>query len=233
MTQELAKKKAAQAAAQLIPNHTRLGIGSGSTVDFFIEYLGHRIQTENLQIQALASSNHSFQKAKANGIHLLQDTSRIQIDITVDGADEIDPNKRMIKGGGGAHVREKILAYSSQKTIIIIDETKWVPVLGRSKLPLELMAYGCFWTEKALHRLGYQGTFRKNERQELLLTDNGGVLFDIDFPFPPLSPEEEHAKLIQIPGVVDTGFFFDLAHRVITGYLDGTVNLNSEYGSDF
>ena len=156
---------------------------------------------------------------------MLDINSAPRIDITVDGADEIDPKKWMIKGGGGAHVREKILASSSGEMVVIVDETKLVRSLGRAKLPVEIIFYGSSATQKRIEQLGFEGKWRMNEDGTLFVTENSNLLFDIFFPSPPPSPEEEHMKLIQLPGVVDTGFFFGLAGRVVIGYADGAVEV--------
>jgi ribose 5-phosphate isomerase A len=214
-----AKRVAGEKAAEFIQDGMIVGLGTGSTSAYFIEALIRK----KLKIQAVASSHASAKMASGGGI-IVRDLNEVShVDITVDGADEIDAKKRMIKGGGGAHVREKILAAASKEMIVIVDETKVVPSLGRVKLPVEVLFYGSQMTKKHLEKLGYRGTFRHDPDGGLVITDNGNILFDIQFPSPLPSPEQEHQKILQIPGVVDTGFFFHLAGRVIIGRPDGTT----------
>jgi ribose 5-phosphate isomerase A len=163
--------------------------------------------------------------AKKGGIPVLDLNEVPRVDITVDGADEIDPKKRMIKGGGGAHVREKILAVNSTELVVIVDESKLVPSVGRGKLPVEILFFGSPATRMHIEKLGFSGKWRLQSDGTLYITENGNLLFDIHFPAPPASPEEVHEKICRIPGVIDTGFFFNLAGRVIVGYPDGKTHL--------
>lgn len=224
MSQEDAKKAAAEWAVSLIENGMIVGLGTGSTAAYFIQALIKKHQ-QGLKIQAVPSSRHSADLAKKGGIPVLDINSVPRIDITVDGADEIDPQKRMIKGGGGAHVREKILSCASKEMVVIVDDTKLVSSLGKVKLPVEVLFYGSPATREKLEALGFQGKWRLNEDKTLFITENGNLLFDIHFAMPPLSPEKEHLKILQVPGVVDTGFFFHIAGRVIVGHADGTVKV--------
>lgn len=216
-----AKRAAGILAAQWIESGMIVGLGTGSTAAFFIEALIKR----NLNIKAVASSQASATLATNGGIVVIDINKAPHIDITVDGADEIDPQKRMIKGGGGAHTREKILAASSKELVIIIDESKLVPSIGKAKLPVEIIPYGSNTTKNRLESLGYKTSWRMNKTGSLFLTDNENLILDIHFPFPPLSPEEEEKKIINVPGVIDTGFFFHLAGRVIVGSENGATRI--------
>jgi len=224
MHKENGKKAAAIEAASWIKSGMIVGLGTGSTSVYFIEALIERCK-QGLQIQAVPSSRHSADLAKKGGITLADINSISHIDLTVDGADEIDPEKRMIKGGGGAHVREKILATSSNEMVVIIDDSKLVPRLGKAKLPIEVLFYGSPATRDKLEKLGFKGKWRLNEDKTLFITENGNLIFDIFFKEPLLYPEEEHLKILQVPGVVDTGFFFKIAGRVIIGHDDGTTEI--------
>jgi ribose 5-phosphate isomerase A len=223
MSQE-AKIAAGEKAAQWIENGMIVGLGSGSTAECFIKSLSKRVQ-KGLRIQAVSSSRASTDLAKKGGIEVLDINSVPRIDITVDGADEIDPKKRMIKGGGGAHVREKILASSSTEMVVIVDESKLVPSIGRGKLPIEILFYGSPATRTKIEEQGHTGKWRLNEDGTLYITENGNLLFDITFDSPPPSPEHIHEAICGIPGVIDTGFFFNLAGRVIVGYPDGKTEI--------
>ncbi len=220
---DIAKKAAGRLAAEWIQPGMIVGLGTGSTAAFFIEALIER----KLKIQAVASSEASAILAKEGGIEVIDINDAPHIDITVDGADEIDQQKRIIKGGGGAHTREKILAASSKELVIIIDETKLVPSIGKTKLPVEIIPYGSNTTKKRLDSLGYVTTWRKTKSGDLFVSDNKNFILDIRFPSPPDSPEKEERKIIAVPGVIDTGFFFHLAGRVIVGYPNGTASVLS------
>jgi ribose 5-phosphate isomerase A len=224
MTQDLAKQRAAQRGAEFIEDGQIVGLGTGSTAVHFIDALIERCK-KGLQIRVVPSSRHSADRAQRGGLEVLDINSAPRIDITVDGADEIDPKKRMIKGRGGAHVREKILAASSTEMVVIVDESKLVPRLGVGILPVEILFYGSPATRQKIEDLGFEGKWRMNPDGTLFVSENGNLLFDLSFGSPLTDPEREHAKLIQIPGVIDTGFFFGLAGRIIIGYWDGNIKV--------
>ena len=219
-----AKIAAGRKAVEWIQSGMIVGLGSGSTAECFIRCLIEACES-GLRIQAVSSSRASSDLAKRGGIELLDINSVPRIDMTVDGADEIDSKKRMIKGGGGAHVREKILASSSDEMVVIVDNTKLVPSVGRNKLPVEIMFYGSPATRMKICELGIHGKWRINDDGTFFITENGNLLFDIHFESPPKAPEHLHEALLNIPGVVDTGFFFNLAGRVIIGYPDGRTEI--------
>ena len=223
MSIEKAKEAAARKAAEFIQNGYVVGLGTGTTATYFIDALIDRLKT-GLKIKAVPSSRHSADRAQKGGIELVDINSVSHIHITVDGADEVDPKKRMIKGRGGAHVREKILASASDEMVVIIDETKSVKQLGlTAKLPVEILFYGAPSTRQKIENLGFEGKWRMNEDGSLFVSENGNLIFDISFESPPQNSEEMHQKLVLIPGVIDTGFCFGLAGRVVIGYMDGTV----------
>ncbi len=226
MEQEKAKKAAAEAAAKLIEPNTVVGLGTGSTAVYFIEALARRVETEGFAIKAaVASSRRSAEQAHQLGLPVKDLGDVFQVDLTVDGADEIDPQKRMIKGRGGAHVREKILASSSGEMVVIADETKLVERLGVGVLPVEIVGYGAPSTRVKVENLGYRSSWRQSPDGSLFLTDNGNLLLDLSFEEPLSHPEEVHEELIHIPGVVDTGFFFQIAGRILIGRPNGTVEI--------
>jgi len=224
MTLDKAKERAARKAAEFIETGQIVGIGTGSTAAYFIDALIERCR-QGLKVRGVPSSRHSSDRAQQGGIAILDINSAPRIDITVDGADEIDPKKRMIKGRGGAHVREKILASSSTEMVVIVDETKVVKRLGTAPLPVEILFYGSPATRQKIEDLGFEGKWRMNGDGTLFISENGNLILDIAFESPPADPEREHAKLIEIPGVIDTGFFFGLAGRVVIGFSDGSVKV--------
>lgn len=222
----IAKKAAGDAAAGLIEKGMVVGLGTGSTSAFFIEALGKRCR-EGLDILAVATSQQSARQAQHLGIPLQEPNDTISIDITVDGADQIDHKKNMIKGGGGALLREKLLAISSNEMIVIVDETKLVDHLGNYPVPVEIVPFLFKNTVQRLDDQGYQGELRLDRNDQLFITDNGNLIFDIQFPHPILDIQKEHERLKKITGVIETGFFFDLAKRVIIGYEDGLTKIQS------
>lgn len=230
------KKELGKKAARLIQSGMTVGLGTGSTAESFIHSLIERAKTENLILQTVASSARSAELAKAGNLPVLDLNEVSHIDITIDGADEIDPQKRLIKGAGGALLREKILAFASRSVVIIADESKLVPHLGKTKLPLEVLCFGASRTRQKIESLGCQCSWRihapntsrphfklPKQSQELFLTDNGHLILDLTFSHPPHSPEQLHEKLKQIPGVLETGFFFHLATKILIGHSNGQI----------
>lgn len=221
---ETLKQRSAKAAALLVEEKMTVGLGSGSTASYFINYLIERANKEGLSIQAVASSNSSAILAKQGGIVVLDIDEVDRIDLTVDGADEITPLKHMIKGGGGALLREKIVANLSQELVIIIDETKQVSGFGKHKLPIEVIPFGSKHTLKKIESFGVKAVFRKSN-QDFFVTDNHNYIIDVYFSKKLDNPQEFDAAIRQIPGVVETGFFFNLADKVITSYQDGRTTI--------
>ena len=213
MTQENGKKICGYHAADLIESGMKVGIGTGSTVAYFIERLVQRCD-EGLKIEAAFSSIDSQNKAKHP--HITPLTPFTNLDVTVDGADQIDPNHNMIKGGGGALFREKVLASSSKEMWVIIDESKLAQSLVNVKLPIEISSFA---PEATIAKINYQGEIRPSFK-----TDGGNLIYDLTIDTPIKDPKTLHLKLIQIPGVIETGLFFDLNTRLIVGKSDGTLD---------
>jgi ribose 5-phosphate isomerase A len=222
LTQAEIKQALGEKAASLIENGMTIGLGTGSTATCFINSLIQRCRN-GLKIQAVSSSNRSLQQAQSGGIPIADINRITQLDLTVDGADEIDPKNRMIKGGGGALAREKILATSSRQMLVIVDETKLVDVLGKFGLPVEIIPFGYEMTLMRIRALGYDGKIRKNSDGNFYITDNENYIFDIHIPQTFSNSEKDHQMLIGLAGVVETGFFFNLPLRVLVGRKDGSV----------
>lgn len=218
-----AKETAARAAVALVESKMTVGLGTGSTAYYFIELLGKRCKDEGLEIQAIATSKQSEACAKKNQIPLLSPENVKKVDLTVDGADEVDPQKRLIKGAGGALLREKIIASASQKMVIVVDPSKIVQKLGSCPLPVEVLPFGYQSTLEQMKKQGYQPILRTNNSGAPYTTDNGNYITDVHFEKVRTSPEEDHAKILSIPGAIETGFFFDLADQIIIGYENGKV----------
>lgn len=222
--QEEIKRALGEKAATLIFDGMLVGLGSGSTSECFIKSLAKRCKA-GLAIKAVSSSERSKQLAKESGIEVIEMTQVTQIDLTIDGADEIDSHWRMIKGGGGAHVREKILASASKKLMILVDESKVVEVLGKCGLPVEIIPFGYRSTLFRLEKKRFLGKIRTDQKGELFITDNGNYLYDLHTPLYFQNPEISHEHIINTPGVVDSGFFFDLASNVAIGYANGEIEM--------
>ncbi len=221
MSRDAIKKAVGYRAAELVEDGMLIGLGTGTTAFFFIERLIQRCR-DGLNIQAVASSHVSLEQARHGKIPLIDIEKATCLDLTVDGADQIDPQKRMIKGGGGAHVREKIVAAMSRELIVIVDESKLVNALGNCKLPIEILPFAHHATHHHIIKAGYTGEFRQKQGGGLFVSDNGNFILDIHLPVCEY-PEQDHEILLHIPGVVDTGFFFHLAGRILVGFADGQV----------
>lgn len=221
--QTAARTAAARAAVALVEDGMRLGLGSGSTFLLALEALAARITAEKLDVKGVPSSAGTAAAARRLGVDLVTLDEVASLDLTIDGADEVDPQKNLIKGGGAALVREKIVAACSRRMIVVVDEAKLVPVLGvKFKLPVEVMQFGWRQAQAAVQRTGCTAVLRLNTGAPLL-TDNGNFILDCAYPKGIADPARLHATLNQIPGVVDNGLFTGIASRIIVGRTDGTI----------
>jgi ribose 5-phosphate isomerase A len=221
MDQDLAKKVAAEKAASLIKDGMTVGIGTGSTVYYFIEKLIERCKS-GLKISAAFSSLSSKELALRGGIKWIENDLFTKLDITVDGADEIDDEKIMIKGGGGALLREKMLASSSEEMIVIVDESKVKKHIGSAPLPIEISPFAYTSVIYKLEHLNLHGSLR-HKNNKLYITDNGNYIYDIKLTSPIFNPEKLDLDLRSIPGIFETGLFIAMAGRVLIGHKDGSV----------
>lgn len=215
------KKIAAERAAEYIQDGMKVGLGTGSTAYFAICRLGERVR-EGLQIQAVATSEASDKLAREWGIPIIPFDQIGRLDITIDGADEVDPDFNLIKGGGGALLREKIVAANSDKLIIVADGSKAVQQLGQFPLPVEVVPFASKWTFQALEKLGCRPEWRMNE-DERYLTDNGNLIADCRMESI-VNAAELNVQLNMLPGVVDNGLFVDMADTVILAKDDGSID---------
>ena len=217
------KKQAAEKAVQYIEKGMVVGLGTGSTVEFAVEKLGELVKG-GLDIKGIPTSLKTKRLATELKIPLIELDDRTEIDITIDGADEVDSNLNLIKGGGGALTREKIIAFHSKKVIIVVDETKIVKGLGcDSFLPVEVTKFGWSATKKALEGLGCTGELRKI-MDEAFITDNQNYIIDCDFG-KITEPEVLEKDINNIPGVLENGLFIGLADEVIVGSKQGIMTL--------
>lgn len=223
LSKETIKCRLGEKAATLISSGMKIGLGTGTTTAYFIKALAERCKKETLDIRATASSKASWNLGASLGIPLHDIDTLGLLDITIDGADEIDPLKRMIKGGGGAHTREKIVAAASQELVILVDESKLVHRLGKTKLPIEVGSFAKETTKRHLEKIHPKTRWRLDEKGNFFITDGGNFILDMYFSSPLDNPETLEKTLRSIPGVIDTGFFFHLTGRVLVGFSDGQI----------
>ncbi len=208
---EAYKQAAAGRALELVRPGMLVGLGTGSTAGYFIEGLGARVRN-GLRISAVATSLASHQAALALGIPVVERTDRVP-DLTVDGADEVDPERNCIKGRGGALLREKIVAHASRRFVVIADDRKVVPRLGRGPVPVEVVPFLWEETSRWIERLG-GGVALRGDPERPYRTDNGNLILDVSFG-PIEDPAELDRRLHAIPGVVEDGLFVGMARAVI------------------
>lgn len=219
-----AKEVAARRAVQYVQSGMTIGIGTGSTAAYAITALGERVHNEGLQIRAVPTSVASREMAEALGIPLVDLSAVGELDLTIDGADEVDQNLNLIKGGGGALLREKIVASASRELIIICDDSKLKPFLGAHPLPVAVVPFGCKVTHRRLSRLAADLTLRMNAAnpKEPFVTDDQLYILDLDMERIEDVVQCE-ADIRRIVGVAEVGLFTHMAARVIVGYADGHV----------
>lgn len=218
MNQDQAKRLAAERALNYLPKQGVVGLGSGSTAKLFIEAVG-RLVADGRQLVGVPTSEESRALAQACRIPLLDDSGPWEIDVCVDGADEVSTDLDLIKGGGGCQTREKIVNFSSRKNIIVVDSSKVSSRLGeRWAVPVEVLPFGRNSTVAALSRLG-ETTLRLRAGVPWI-TDAGNFIFDVKVGVI-ASPDEVDSTLRSIPGVVETGLFVQRADLVIVAGAEG------------
>ncbi|HKE01320.1 MAG TPA: ribose-5-phosphate isomerase RpiA [Planctomycetota bacterium] len=216
------KRAAGERAAGYVESGMTLGLGTGSTVEHFLRRLGERVRDEGLRVRGVPTSRATESSAARHGIPLASLEEVSELDLTVDGADEIDASFRMIKGGGGALLREKVVASISRFEVIVVGEGKTVERLGRTfPLPVEVVPFALPVVLRSLAKLGDPGVRAKDGVP--YRTDNGNAVVDVRFDGGIEDPGALDAALRRIPGVVETGLFLGLAHRLVIGRDDGSV----------
>jgi len=217
--QEAGKALAGAEAAERVTSHMRVGLGTGSTVAHFLVALGRRIRQEEIQgVVGVATSVWTEERGKELGIPLMALEEVEGLDLTVDGADEVDPSLDLIKGLGGALLREKMVAQASRELIIIADETKLVDRLGtRSPLPVEVVPFSWRSQIPFLQGLGADGILRETESGEPFSTDNGNFILDCRFPNGIDDPRALDRALAARAGIVESGLFLGMAREALVG----------------
>jgi ribose 5-phosphate isomerase A len=211
MTIEQLKREAARAALTHVENGMRLGLGTGSTAKHFVELLAERV-TAGLKVICVATSEVTAAQARSLSVPLTTLDEMPELDLTVDGADELDEELRLIKGGGAALLREKIVASASKRMIVIADISKRVPNLGRFPLPIEVNPFGLSVTHRQVEQVcdGKSVILRKKSDGSALITDGGHYILDAHLE-KIVSPEALDEALRRIPGVVEHGLFLGMS----------------------
>lgn len=228
---EEAKKNAAVEAVKHVQSGFAIGLGSGSTAAYAIEQVGKKMKSEGLSILAVPTSYQAFALAVKHKIPVTTLDEHPTLDLTIDGADQIDEKLNLIKGMGGALAREKIVASSSKKLIIIADETKKAKVLGENDhpVPVELLPFALPFVASKIREIGGKPILREGKgKVGPVITDNGNIIIDTVFG-PIRKPDELERKVKVIPGVVETGLFVGIANVAIVGNRSGVEKLVSRH----
>ncbi|WP_121063171.1 ribose-5-phosphate isomerase RpiA [Chachezhania antarctica] len=227
-----AKRAAARSAADMVEDGMRVGLGTGSTAAWMVRRLGERVRDEGLNIRGVPTSTRTADLARELGIPVVTLDEVGTLDLTIDGADEFDPHLNLIKGGGGAHLQEKIVATLSDRMVVIADAAKDVEALGAFPLPIEVIPFGWQGTQtlvsKALETSDVQGreiTMRMAGDQPFR-SDEGNYILDLHLGRIG-DPRQLALDLNQVPGVVENGLFIGICTQVVIGHEDGRVELRA------
>ena len=223
-----AKLAASKAAIALVQDGMRLGLGTGSTASIMVRELAARVQAEGLSLRCAATSKATADLAIELGLRVETLDQIGWLDLTIDGADEVDPHLHLIKGGGAAHLREKVVAAASDRMVVIADPGKVVETLGAFPLPVEVLAFGFETTRTLIRRaldqldLGGRDILQRLKGSDPLITDEGNYILDLHMQNIPDAAALARA-LSSIPGVVEHGLFLGMCDLAIIGRSDGSV----------
>ncbi len=223
MANDQEKEAAARASLQFVKDGQVVGLGTGSTAAFFIKLLAEKVRA-GLRIRGIPTSLRSGELAQSLGIPLTTLDECQDIDVTVDGADEVDPQLRLIKGGGGAMLREKIVASATKKLVIVADASKQVAVLGKFPLPVEVIGFAQALVAKRIGELGAQVSVRRREDGQPYMTDEHHHILDCRFGLI-RDPDALAQELSDMPGIVEHGLFVGMAKVVLFARGDEIVEL--------
>ena len=228
MANEQEKEAAGRAAAKLVRDGEVVGLGTGSTAYFAVVALGERVKA-GLKMVGIPTSVQTGELARAVGIRLTTLDEHPEIDITIDGADEVDPKLNLIKGGGGALLREKVIATASKKMVVVADSGKIVSVLGKFPLPVEVISFARTVVEKKIVSLGASPKLRTKPDGSPFITDNGNQILDCSFG-KIADPAALALTLSNTPGIVEHGLFIGLAKLALVGRGDRVEELRPQGG---
>jgi len=220
------KQIVANAAIKEVKSDMIIGLGSGSTAALMIKSLAGEIRSGKLKnIRGVATSFQSEVLALELGIPLIDLASVSQIDLAIDGADEVDPGFQLIKGGGACHVREKLVASKANQLLIVVDETKLVQNLNRSfPLPVEVLPNAWKQVQEVLSKMKSNSTLRMaNKKAGPVVTDQGNLILDVFFNEGIKQPKDIEMSINNIPGVLENGLFVDLTDKVLVGKIENNV----------
>ncbi|MFC4401759.1 ribose-5-phosphate isomerase RpiA [Gracilibacillus xinjiangensis] len=209
---EQLKQIVAKEAVNYVKDGMKLGLGSGSTMYFFMKELGERVNN-GLKIVGIPTSNKTAEWARDFHVPLTDFSKTQELDLAIDGADEVDPNLQLIKGGGGALLREKVVAASAKEFLVIVDESKIVEHLGKFPLPVEIVPFGWEVTANKIAALGCEPE-RRIVNDNVYITDNGNYILDCKFD-KITEPEKLNNELQSLVGVVDNGLFVNMTSKVL------------------
>lgn len=204
---------AAERAVEFVEDGMTVGLGTGSTAYWAIQKLGERVR-QGLKIRAIGTSEQTESMARKLGIPLLDFASVSALDVAIDGADEVAQCFVLTKGGGGALLREKLVASAASRFIVIVDSAKMVDRLGHFPMPVEVVPFAWELTARRVEASGCHSTRRSQQDGTPFITDNGNYILDCDFG-EIADPRQTHAYLKGLPGVVETGFFIDMVYVVV------------------
>lgn len=218
------KKLVGEKAATFIENNTVVGLGTGSTATYMVEALARRVKEENLSVTCVSTSNVTKDLAISLGLNVKELSEVGEIDLTIDGSDEVSPDFQGIKGGGGALLYEKIVAVNSKNVIWIVDDSKMVEYLGAFPLPVEVIPFGSEHLFETFKAKGYNPIYRMQDATDKFITDAGNIIIDLHMEKID-DPKQLANELKSEVGVVEHGFFIDIVDRVIVGNENGTVDI--------
>jgi len=224
MTQDEAKALVAKRAVEFVEGGMRVGLGTGSTATMFIRSLGEHVKQTGIKIRCVASSDASAKLGKELGLEVLTLAELPELDLYIDGADEVDPQLNLIKGGGGAMLREKIVASSSKRFIVVVDHTKVVPVLGKFPLPLEVIKMALPLVLFGLNKLALNPKQRKRPDGSDYLTDENNFVVDC-FCTAITDPAKTASDVRNLVGVVEHGLFLGMTNLVLVAGDNGVTEL--------
>ena len=220
-------------ASKLVESGMKVGLGTGSTAYWLVHHLAERVRNEDLKFVGIPTSTRTRDQAHAEGIRLISMDDAGRLDITIDGADEFDQSMNLIKGGGGAHLQEKIVAFGSDLMVVIADESKKVKKLGKFPLPVEVLKFGSASSQMKIEELLIARKYKdfdvkmRMKDEKPFITDEGNYIFDLKLNEID-DPRGLCGDLNIIPGGVENGLFVDISGAGIVGHSDGTAQISWE-----